>query len=106
MMLLCMSKPYRNREYFKKKNAVSEPDDAKERIGKTEEISGTIESIVYRSEESGYAVCRVSISGSKNPVTVVGTCPVIWPGEDIKATGEWTRHKQFGVQLKASSMDA
>lgn len=93
-----------SQDYFKKKYAPKEPENVSSLLGKTEEISGTIESIVYHSEESGYTVCRVKVSGAKDPVTVVGNCPVIWPGEDIKAKGEWLRHKQFGLQLKADSM--
>jgi exodeoxyribonuclease V alpha subunit len=93
-----------NSDFFKKKHNVSNPANAAKLVGKVEDISGTIESIVYRSEESGYTVCRVNIPGSAEPVIVVGNCPVIWPGEDIKARGEWTRHKQFGLQLKADTL--
>ena len=93
-----------DREYYKKKHAPKEPENAAALLGKTEEVSGTVESIVYHSEDTGYTVCRVKVSGSKDPVTVVGNCAVIWPGEDIKAKGEWLRHKQFGLQLKAESM--
>lgn len=93
-----------NRDFFKKKNSVSNPPNAAELAGKVEDISGTIESIVYRSEETGYTVCKVNIPGTGEPVVVVGNCPVIWPGEDIRARGEWTRHKQFGLQLKAETL--
>lgn len=95
-----------SREYFKKKYVPKEPKNASELVGKTEEVCGTVESIVYHSEETGYTVCRVKVSGSTDPVTMVGNCPVIWPGEDIKAKGEWARHKQFGLQLKAESMNS
>lgn len=69
-----------------------------------EEIQGGVESVVYRSEESGYTVCSVNLSGRKDPVTVVGHCAAIWVGENLKATGRWTRHRQHGLQFQADSI--
>jgi exodeoxyribonuclease V alpha subunit len=68
------------------------------------EITGVVENIVYRSEESGYTVCRIKITGHKDPVTVVGSCPAIWEGETLKATGSWTRHPQHGHQFQAETL--
>lgn len=78
--------------------AVDPPTDA------IEEIQGGVESIVYRSEESGYTVCAINMPGQKDPVTVVGNCAAIWIGENLKATGRWARHRQHGLQFQADSI--
>jgi exodeoxyribonuclease V alpha subunit len=70
----------------------------------TKQVTGVVENIVYRSEDTGYTVCAVKIDGRDEPATVVGNCPAIWVGENIKAEGEWTHHKQHGYQFKAETM--
>lgn len=68
------------------------------------EISGVVESIVYRSEETGYTVCRIHMQGQKEPATVVGNCSAMWEGENLKADGTWIRHPQHGFQFKADAI--
>jgi len=69
-----------------------------------EELAGVVETIIYRSEESGYTVATMRIPARADPVTVVGNCGAIWLGETLKATGRWTRHKQHGLQFQADSI--
>jgi len=69
-----------------------------------EEITGVVENIVYRSEDTGYTVCAVRVSSREEPLTVVGNCAAIWVGETLKATGHWVRHKQHGLQFQAESI--
>ncbi|MFW6152706.1 MAG: ATP-dependent RecD-like DNA helicase [Verrucomicrobiota bacterium] len=69
-----------------------------------EEINGTVEKLIYRSEETGYTVCTVKMAERDEPVTVVGRCPAIWLGENIKAEGRWTRHKRHGFQFQAEEL--
>ncbi len=69
-----------------------------------EEISGTVEKLIYRSEETGYTVCAVKVPERGDPVTVVGRCPAIWLGENIKAEGQWIRHKRHGFQFQAEQL--
>jgi len=57
---------------------------------------------VFRSEATGYTVCRVKAKGAADPVVVVGTCAAIWVGETLRAEGEWVRHPQHGSQFQAS----
>ncbi|MEO5366817.1 MAG: ATP-dependent RecD-like DNA helicase [Magnetococcus sp. WYHC-3] len=67
-----------------------------------ERITGTVESIVYRSEETGYTVCSVKPSGRDvASATVVGNTAAIWAGEELIAEGRWTRHPQHGRQFQA-----
>jgi len=64
------------------------PDDNQEHV------TGVVESVIYRSEETGYTVCSVKVTGQQDNVTVVGNCAAVWVGETLKASGRWTRHKQ------------
>lgn len=68
----------------------------------SEAIYGRIESVVYRSDETGYAVLRVD-TGDEELITVVGCIPYAAPGETINATGTWTNHASHGLQFKADS---
>ena len=67
-------------------------------------IEGTVESIVFRVDDTGYTVCSVTIPNRKDTITVVGTCPVIWVGETLKAQGHWVRHRQHGYQFQADNL--
>ena len=51
-----------------------------------EHLSGEVEGLVYRSEESGFTICGLVIPGRRDLVTVAGTMPGIQPGERL-ATG-------------------
>lgn len=70
----------------------------------TEEISGTIDNIVYHSDDTAYTVFHAKITGKKDKSTVVGSCPVIWAGETFTAKGKWINHKQHGIQFQADSI--
>jgi exodeoxyribonuclease V alpha subunit len=78
--------------------------DARPKEAETQELSGTVESIVFRAEDTGYTVCSVKLPGQKDSITVVGTSPAIWVGENLKTIGVWVRHKQHGHQFQAESM--
>lgn len=69
-------------------------------------LTGTIESVVYHNDDTGYTVCSVFQNGHKGepPVTLVGNSVAVWAGEEIHAKGEWTRHKQHGRQFQAAEM--
>lgn len=70
-----------------------------------DEVSGTVENIVFRNEESGYTVCTVkNAAGRGETVTVVGTTAAMWVGEELTARGRWTNHPQFGRQFQAESI--
>ncbi len=68
------------------------------------ELTGTVESIVFRNEESGYTVARVKVDGQAEPTTIVGTCSAMWLGESLKADGQWTRNTQYGYQFQADNI--
>jgi len=73
-----------------------------------ETVSGTVESIVFRNDESGYTVCTVKTRGGVRAreefVTIVGTCAAVWEGEELHAEGQWIRHPSHGQQFQAKSI--
>lgn len=72
--------------------------------GAKEEVTGTVESVVYRNEQNGYTILEVS-TGKKTIVTVVGTMPFVSEGESITARGSFVTHSEYGRQFKADSFE-
>ena len=64
------------------------------------ELSGTIDSVIYKNEENGYTVLRLR-DGNGESVTVVGCFPYAAPGESMIASGTWMNHSVHGRQFKA-----
>ncbi len=81
--------------------AAREPSDP-------ETLSGSVESIVFRNEETGYTVLSVRpIAETQNDsrrFTVVAKCATIWPGEEIAAEGRWVEDPRFGRQFRAERL--
>lgn len=69
-----------------------------------EEVTGTVESVVYRNEQNGYTILEVS-TDKKELVTVVGTMPFVSEGENITVRGSYVVHSEYGRQLKADSFE-
>lgn len=65
-----------------------------------EELSGTVDSVIYKNEENGYTVLRLT-DGSGETHTVVGTLPYVVQGEEMILNGSWTTHSVHGLQFKA-----
>jgi exodeoxyribonuclease V alpha subunit len=66
-------------------------------------LTGTVDSIVYRSDDGGFAVFRLVPARETAPVSVVGNFPVPLVGEELELTGDWVEHSRFGRQFKAVS---
>lgn len=67
-------------------------------------FEGVIDEIVFRNEDNGYTV--LSLKPDKGRAfTVVGILPFINSGERIYVEGEWTEHRDYGKQLKASKYE-
>jgi len=65
-----------------------------------ESIKGTIERIVFRNEENGYVVARISSnSHDENLTTIVGNIASINIGENYELKGEWTNNQKYGRQF-------
>lgn len=72
--------------------------------GAKEEVTGTVESVVYRNEQNGYTILEVS-TDKKELVTVVGTMPFVSEGENITVRGSYVEHSEYGRQLRADSFE-
>ena len=64
------------------------------------ELSGTIESFIYKNEENGYTILRLR-DDSGQLQTVVGTFPYASQGENMVITGSWVNHSTHGRQFRA-----
>ena len=64
------------------------------------ELSGTVDSVIYKNEENGYTVLRL-MDGNGELVTVVGTFPYAAQGETMILSGGWVNHNVHGRQFKA-----
>ena len=72
-------------------------------------VEGTIRSVVFHNDESGYTVLHVEIPSefelAKNPeITIVGKAQAVWEGEEVKAEGQWVTDKVHGRQFKAETL--
>ena len=65
-----------------------------------QELSGTVETVIFKNEENGYTVLRLR-NDSGETVTVVGCFPFAAPGESMILSGEWMTHNVHGRQFKA-----
>ncbi len=66
-------------------------------------IDGVIEEIIYENEDTGYRVFTVNCDGVLH--TSVATCPQIFAGESITASGEWKNHSAYGRQFVCDDIE-
>ncbi|HET9110664.1 MAG TPA: ATP-dependent RecD-like DNA helicase [Ktedonobacterales bacterium] len=71
-------------------------------------ISGTIERIVFRNQETGFTVARLLPNDAgrlfrSELLTVVGALPGLSVGELVDVTGEWELHPQHGRRLSVET---
>ena len=65
-----------------------------------QELSGTVENVIFKNEENGYTVLRLKDGNGEN-VTVVGCFPFAAAGETMVISGTWMTHSVHGRQFKA-----
>jgi exodeoxyribonuclease V alpha subunit len=77
-----------------------------------ETLEGVIERVTHYSSDSGYSVLRLKPNkpklgqvGRDGLCTVVGTLPELTEGASVRFTGEWIRHKEYGLQFKATQAE-
>ncbi|MBN2307639.1 MAG: ATP-dependent RecD-like DNA helicase [Candidatus Hydrogenedentes bacterium] len=63
-------------------------------------IEGTVERIVYESQESGFLVGRLIEEGKREPTTFVGNVIAVSAGETIRLWGRWVDDRKFGRQFR------
>ncbi|MDO4548534.1 MAG: ATP-dependent RecD-like DNA helicase [Clostridia bacterium] len=68
------------------------------------EIEGVLENIVFRNDDNGYSV--ITLRTGEEKVTCVGVLPSFVEGERLKVSGDWTQHREYGRQLKVTSVES
>lgn len=62
------------------------------------ELNGTVDTITYRSKDSGYTVLKLTVS--KELIVVAGTMPYVSEGDTLKVHGNYVIHPVYGQQFK------
>lgn len=68
-----------------------------------EVLSGLVESILFKSDDTGYVVAKVEIN--KEIIAIVGILPFLKESQHVKLKGQWMLHKQFGRQFKVEECE-
>ncbi len=71
---------------------------------KLDEISGVVEDISFRNEQSGFTVLELYVDDDL--VIAVGVLPPVNSGEEVHMYGHWTTHPKFGRQFSAESCES
>ena len=64
------------------------------------EISGVVNSIIYRNAENGWTVLELTPDEGEK-LTVVGALPLASVGERVELVGDYASHPKYGSQFKA-----
>lgn len=68
-----------------------------------EVIDGIIEEIIFENDDTGYRVFTVNSDGILH--TLVATCPPLYAGESVTASGEWKQHSAYGTQFVCTDIE-
>ena len=63
-------------------------------------LEGHIEKVSFHSRENQFTIARFQVTGTENPVTVLGLLPHPHPGSVLRITGTWETHARYGQQLR------
>lgn len=67
-----------------------------------EEISGSVEALVFVHPESGFTVARLKEPHKRELTVLVGHFAAIQPGETVTCKGQWRTHPDHGRQFEVS----
>ena len=67
-------------------------------------LQGTIEKIVFKSENNDYKVCRFKVSSSDEIETIFGNFFDVNNGESVQITGEYINNPRYGRQIKIEKL--
>ncbi|HEX9069003.1 MAG TPA: ATP-dependent RecD-like DNA helicase [Ktedonobacterales bacterium] len=73
-------------------------------------LTGIIERIVFRNDETGYTVARMLPGEGQmlfrdDLVTLVGALPALHEGEEVEVVGEWATHARHGRHLRVTGFN-
>lgn len=63
------------------------------------ELTGTVVEIIYTNPDNGYTVCDIE-NQDEGLFTATGYMPYVSEGEELKMTGSWVSHPDYGEQFK------
>ena len=67
------------------------------------ELTGSVETIIYRNEENGYTV--MELAGEESMITATGVMPLVNVGETVKLFGVFKNHPSYGEQFAVSAFE-
>lgn len=67
------------------------------------QIDATVEEVIFKNMDTGFGVLEVSTE--EELVTVVGELASAEEGEELRITGYYTTHPNFGIQFKAQMVE-
>jgi exodeoxyribonuclease V alpha subunit len=67
-------------------------------------LEGIVERITFYNEENSYAVVKVK-QASGQLATVVGKLPPLYIGEELRLSGQWIQHKDYGSQFQVEEWE-
>ncbi|NGX39377.1 MAG: ATP-dependent RecD-like DNA helicase [Chlamydiae bacterium] len=70
-----------------------------------EELFGTVDSILFSGEDTGFVVAKVKEPKKREVTPIVGTLPGIQVGESIRCQGIWKHHPKHGIQFEVRSFE-
>lgn len=68
-------------------------------------LTGSIESVIFFSEETGYAICDMGTDDGDVMVTVVGEMPGVAVGDCVTLWGKWIHNPKYGRQFRVEQFD-
>lgn len=68
-----------------------------------EELSGSVERVVFRNAENGWTV--LELEAGEELHKVVGVMPAVGVGERLRLMGKWVEHPSFGRQFRAEQAE-
>ena len=89
---LCL---YYTKTVVKRRGETAKVEQTKEIVS----IEGSVENIIFKNEDSGFTVMELGYQGDL--LTVVGELYGVAEGEEVKLSGYFTSHPQYGHQFKA-----
>ncbi len=63
-----------------------------------EELTGEVEDIIYKNEINGYTIASFYMKNSNT--VIVGYLPFVNKGDNLKVTGKFVNHPEYGEQFK------
>lgn len=72
--------------------------------GAMEALHGTVERVIYSSEETGYTVCDFGLDEG-DVVTVCGAMPYVGAGDEMTVWGSWGHNPKYGRQFRVEQYE-